>query len=173
MILAATAAGFATMFQGSRWAYPCGGLWTKSGEKSPVATGANWKRKEANMAMSGKRSKSIHSVSGSRAAPENMSLDDRWFRAVADYTYDWESWHSPDGRLIWVNPAVERITGYSVAECLTMRDYPLPLTSGPLVRTSSFGVFIEMATFAGWHSLGSQCTPIRARIWGCGRARVM
>jgi PAS domain S-box-containing protein len=29
--------------------------------------------------------------------------------------------------LIWVNPAVERITGYSVAECLTMRDYPLPL----------------------------------------------
>jgi PAS domain S-box-containing protein len=79
------------------------------------------------MATSGKRSKSIDSVSGSRDGLENMSLDDRWFRAVADYTYDWESWHSPDGRLIWVNPAVERITGYSVAECLTMRDYPLPL----------------------------------------------
>lgn len=51
---------------------------------------------------------------------------DRWFRAVADYTYDWESWHGPDGRLIWVNPAVEHITGYSVAECLAMPDYPLP-----------------------------------------------
>jgi two-component system, sporulation sensor kinase C len=52
--------------------------------------------------------------------------DDRWFRAVADNTYDWESWHRPDGRLVWVNPAVERLTGYSVAECLEMLDYPLP-----------------------------------------------
>lgn len=52
---------------------------------------------------------------------------ERWFRAVADFTYDWESWHGPDGRLIWVNPAVERITGYSVADCLGMSDYPLPM----------------------------------------------
>jgi PAS domain S-box-containing protein len=52
---------------------------------------------------------------------------ERWFRAVADYTNDWESWHGPDGRLLWVNPAVERITGYSVAECLAMADYPLPI----------------------------------------------
>lgn len=49
------------------------------------------------------------------------------FRAVADYTYDWESWVGPDGRLLWVNPAVERLTGYSVAECLAMAEYPLPL----------------------------------------------
>ena len=55
--------------------------------------------------------------------------DQRWFRAVADYTYDWESWHRPDGRLVWVNPAVERITGYSVAECLAMPDYPLPMVA--------------------------------------------
>jgi two-component system, sporulation sensor kinase C len=78
------------------------------------------------MATSGKRSKFTDSISGSRDALENMSLDDQW-RAVADYTYDWESWHGPDGRLIWVNPAVERLTGYSVAECVAMRDYPLPL----------------------------------------------
>ena len=55
--------------------------------------------------------------------------DERWFRAVADYTNDWESWHGPDGRLLWVNPAVERITGYSVAECLAMPDYPLPIVA--------------------------------------------
>ncbi|MGE0121001.1 MAG: ATP-binding protein [Dongiaceae bacterium] len=49
------------------------------------------------------------------------------FEAIANYTYDWESWMGPDGRLRWVNPAVERMTGYAVAECLTMPDYPLPL----------------------------------------------
>jgi PAS domain S-box-containing protein len=49
------------------------------------------------------------------------------FRAVADYTYDWESWHSADGQLVWVNPAVERTTGYTIAECLAMERYPLPI----------------------------------------------
>ena len=49
------------------------------------------------------------------------------FRAVADYTYDIESWVASDGRLLWVNPAVERVTGYTVDECLAMGDYPLPL----------------------------------------------
>jgi PAS domain S-box-containing protein len=58
---------------------------------------------------------------------KTSSIDDRLFRAVADYTYDWESWHGTDGRLIWVNPAVERITGYSVAECIALQDYPLPM----------------------------------------------
>ena len=62
------------------------------------------------------------------APPLTDNIDpERWFRAVADFTYDWESWHGPDGRLIWVNPAVERITGYSVADCLAMKDYPLPM----------------------------------------------
>lgn len=51
------------------------------------------------------------------------------FRSVADYTYDWESWHASDGHLLWVNPAVERITGYSIEECLRMENYPLPMVA--------------------------------------------
>lgn len=58
---------------------------------------------------------------------QHVVPEDRWFRAVADFTNDWESWHGKDGRLLWVNPAVERLTGRSVAECLAMDDYPLPL----------------------------------------------
>lgn len=54
-------------------------------------------------------------------------IPDRLFETVANYTYDWESWLSPAGRLLWVNPAVERMTGYGVAECLAMSDYPMPL----------------------------------------------
>lgn len=51
------------------------------------------------------------------------------FRVVADNTYDWESWHGFNGELLWVNPAVERITGWSVEECFMMRDYPLPIVA--------------------------------------------
>jgi len=54
-------------------------------------------------------------------------IDGYVFKAIADCTYDWESWHQSDGKLLWVNAAVERITGYSPQECLTMDDYPLSL----------------------------------------------
>ncbi len=35
------------------------------------------------------------------------------FRIIADFTADWEYWEDPAGRLIYVSPACERITGYS------------------------------------------------------------
>ncbi|QEX24876.1 hypothetical protein FRZ61_48180 [Hypericibacter adhaerens] len=59
--------------------------------------------------------------------PVPLSEADRLFEAIANYTYDWESWLGRDGRALWINPAVERMTGYRVEECLAMRDYPLPL----------------------------------------------
>jgi PAS domain S-box-containing protein len=59
--------------------------------------------------------------------PVPLSEADRLFEAIANYTYDWESWLGPDGQPLWINPAVERMTGYRVAECLAMADYPLPL----------------------------------------------
>lgn len=49
------------------------------------------------------------------------------FRMVADYTYDWESWIDIHGKLVWVNPAVEKLTGFSVAECMAMEHYPLSI----------------------------------------------
>lgn len=55
--------------------------------------------------------------------------EERHFRAVADCTADWESWHDAQGLLVWVNPAVELLTGTTVAECLAMPGYPLPLVA--------------------------------------------
>ncbi|MFH5804705.1 nitrogen regulation protein NR(II) [Alienimonas sp. DA493] len=54
-------------------------------------------------------------------------IDDVQFRYVANFTYDWESWHAPDGAPLWINDAVERLTGYRVEECLAMPEYPLPI----------------------------------------------
>lgn len=34
------------------------------------------------------------------------------YRTVADFTYDWEYWRSADGRLLYVSPSCERISGY-------------------------------------------------------------
>lgn len=64
---------------------------------------------------------------GSAEPASAETLDPAAFRAIAEFTYDWESWVNGGGRLLWVNAAVERITGYRPEECLAMDDYPLPL----------------------------------------------
>lgn len=38
------------------------------------------------------------------------------YRTVADFTYDWEYWKSPDGTFRYVSPSCERITGYKPEE---------------------------------------------------------
>jgi PAS domain S-box-containing protein len=54
-------------------------------------------------------------------------MSEQRFRAIANYTYDWEVWVGPTGRVLWLNPAATRISGYPMEELLTMRDYPGPL----------------------------------------------
>ena len=54
-------------------------------------------------------------------------MTDQCFRAIANYTYDWEVWVGPTSRVLWTNPAVERVTGYSIKELMAMSDYPTPV----------------------------------------------
>lgn len=57
----------------------------------------------------------------------SLRESEKRFRAIADYTPDWECWVGTDGKLIWVNPSVYNLTGYSVDECMQMDDYPMPM----------------------------------------------
>ncbi|WP_269531764.1 EAL domain-containing protein [Chitinimonas sp. BJYL2] len=51
------------------------------------------------------------------------------FLAIADYTYGVELWLNPEGKLVWVNASVTRLTGYSVSECVEMAHFPAPLAA--------------------------------------------
>ena len=62
-----------------------------------------------------------------RQRVSELTQSEAKFHAIADYTYDWENWIDPQGKLLWVNSSVERMTGYSVAECLAMQNFPKPL----------------------------------------------
>ncbi|MBX3420072.1 MAG: PAS domain S-box protein [Pirellulaceae bacterium] len=89
--------------------------------------------------MSPAKSNKSNSESGRAARKTSLrqQASTDHFRLVADATYDWESWHQTSGQVMWINPAVERITGYTVAECLAMPRYPLPLVyEGDLARIS-------------------------------------
>ncbi len=48
-------------------------------------------------------------------------------RILSEHTHDWQVWRSIEGKPLWINQAVERITGYSVDEIKQMEDYPRQL----------------------------------------------
>jgi diguanylate cyclase (GGDEF)-like protein/PAS domain S-box-containing protein len=83
--------------------------------------------------------------SGERALRESVGLHEQTralaeqLRIVADYSNAWEIWLSDDDRLLWVNPAVEQITGYTPEECFRMEGFPIALIhpddQGPLLAT--------------------------------------
>ncbi len=58
------------------------------------------------------------------ALTEEIRKSQERLRIISEHTYDWQSWLDLSGRLVWINQAVERITGYSVEECMAMKDYP-------------------------------------------------
>ena len=69
----------------------------------------------------------VEETTARKQAEEALRASEERFRAIAEYTCDWESWVGTDGRPKWINPGVERITGVSVDTCLNMPEYPLPL----------------------------------------------
>lgn len=62
-----------------------------------------------------------------RSSVERARENENRFHAIADYTYDLEFWLSPEGRLLWINPSVERMLGYTVGECMAHLNFPLDI----------------------------------------------
>ena len=49
-------------------------------------------------------------------AEEKIKAAELKYRTVADFTYDWEYWANVDGKLEYISPSCERISGYSVQD---------------------------------------------------------
>ena len=51
-----------------------------------------------------------------RRVESELQLSESKFRTVANFTYDWEYWISPEGHFNYITPSCERITGYGPAD---------------------------------------------------------
>jgi diguanylate cyclase (GGDEF)-like protein/PAS domain S-box-containing protein len=65
-----------------------------------------------------------HMILSLKERLSDLEKSEARFHAIADYTYDVEYWYGPDGKLLWINPSVQRLTGYTVEECLERGDFP-------------------------------------------------
>jgi diguanylate cyclase (GGDEF)-like protein/PAS domain S-box-containing protein len=60
---------------------------------------------------------------------DTLVMNEEKFHTIANYTHSTELWLSPDeGKLVWINDSVTRLSGYSVNECMLLGDFPLSLT---------------------------------------------
>ncbi|MCB2219695.1 MAG: PAS domain S-box protein [Bacteroidetes bacterium] len=58
----------------------------------------------------------IRDISQRRMMEERYQRSEEKFRTLADFTYDWEYWISPEGEMIYMSPSCERISGYGPEE---------------------------------------------------------
>ncbi len=65
---------------------------------------------------------------------EALARGEAKFTAIADYSYDCELWADTSGKLIWINPRVQEMFGYTPEECLAAQDFPAPFVSDPDVN---------------------------------------
>ncbi len=50
---------------------------------------------------------------------EALRESEERYRTVADHTFDWEYWLTPDGKLTYCSPSCERVTGYRSEEFIS------------------------------------------------------
>ncbi len=60
-------------------------------------------------------------------AEQNVKKSEQKFRTVADFSYDWDTWLTPDGRYAYVSPSCERVTGYPPKYFLDNPDFFLEI----------------------------------------------
>ena len=112
-------------------------------------------------------------ISERKQVEESLWESEERFRTIADFTYDWEYWLSPNGDFIYVSPAVERITGYTADEFMEDPDLLKRIIAGeppePLLRCLSASVCtqgvhseqIEIITKDGQRRwIGHVCQPV-------------
>jgi PAS domain S-box-containing protein len=88
---------------------------------------ASWRRNYVCKLPNGRIMAVYEDVTRFKQSELATRMSEQRFRAIANYTYDWEVWVGPAGKVLWMNPAAERISGYSLGELFAMRDYPAPL----------------------------------------------
>lgn len=60
----------------------------------------------------------VNSLLRIKRTEKELRTSELKFRTVANFTYDWEYWITPDGNLEYTSPSCERVTGYRPDEFL-------------------------------------------------------
>jgi PAS domain S-box-containing protein len=61
-------------------------------------------------------------------AEDDFKKSEEKLRTLADFTYNWEYWLDPEGKMVYMSPSSERITGYRAEEFMESSDLLIDTT---------------------------------------------
>jgi PAS domain S-box-containing protein len=70
----------------------------------------------------------IFDISDRKRFEQIVYENEEKYRALAEFTYDWEGWLSPEGDYLYVSPSSERITGYLPEEFIADSELIIRIT---------------------------------------------
>lgn len=70
----------------------------------------------------------IRDITERKKIEKKYQQSEEKFRTLANFTFDWEYWISPKGKIIYSSPSCERITGYTAEEFMKNADLPIEIT---------------------------------------------
>ena len=70
----------------------------------------------------------MRDITDRKHAEKELCDSEERYRAVADFTYDWEYWMGIDGKFVYVSPSCERITGYRPEEFILNANLLITIT---------------------------------------------
>ncbi|MBV5346096.1 MAG: PAS domain-containing protein, partial [Rhodoferax sp.] len=71
-------------------------------------------------------------------AEQSVRESELRFRLIADFTYDWEYWQGLQGEILYINPACQRISGYSQVEFIAK-----PMLLNEIVHPDDRQLFLD------------------------------
>lgn len=80
-----------------------------------------WRRKEQFIVFA-------HDITERKQFESALMESEDKYRTVANYTYNWECWQSPNGKFNYVSPSCKRITGYDANEFINNPQLLLKIT---------------------------------------------
>ncbi|HYC45892.1 MAG TPA: EAL domain-containing protein [Burkholderiales bacterium] len=87
------------------------------------------------------------------------------FTTIADYSYDCELWISPEGKLLWINPRVTDMFGYTPEQCLRMENFPAPFITGPEAKRTLRQIRRALRGNMGQDYEFRACRKDRSEFW--------
>lgn len=67
-------------------------------------------------------------ITDRKKAELSLKESEEKYRTVADFTYNWECWQTPEGKFNYVSPSCKRITGYDAEEFINTPNLLLNIT---------------------------------------------
>ncbi len=65
----------------------------------------------------------VTEITDQKRVLEELRQSEEKFKAIANYAASWEGWFSSEGKLLWMNPYSEALTGFSPEEYIAAEDY--------------------------------------------------